>query len=288
MKTTIPHQAIFCGPDSLFILDGDQNLIEINGESSPLIKEILVGLNQEQSLESIFENHQEQFENDSASFRDLIDWMLDKQLIQQAIELQKIKIHLLIDSHPSTQSESIMSTLNDLNRNQMEYILEESLEKSDLILYIGSLFTHRKSIKELAKRSYEAKVPLFYSEIDSTSFTLGPIIYAELLSPCLNCYADRKQVQLKNPKAFSILQSTQKQEFIFTPLLKNKLYFPAFLNFINLEIQKFFQSNLSYSPLLGQSYFIDGISIEMQKLKILKVPYCPICSKKNQSMTFNI
>lgn len=288
MKTTIPHQAIFCGPDSLFILDGDQNLIEINGESSPLIKEILVGLNQEQSLESIFENHQEQFENDSASFHELIDWMLDKQLIQQVTKLKKIKIHILIDSHPSTQSESIISNLNDLNRNQMEYILEGSLEKSDLILYIGSLFTHRKSIRELAKLSYEAKIPLFYSEIDSTSFTLGPIISAELLSPCLNCYADRKLVQLKNPKAFSILQSTQKQEFIFTPLLKNKLYYPAFLNFINHEIQKFFQSNLSYSPLLGQSYFINGISFEMQKLKILKVPHCPICSKKNQSMTFNI
>ena len=288
MKTTIPHQAIFCGPDSLFILDGDQNLIEINGESSPLIKEILAGISQKQSLENIFKTHQEEFENDHDSFQELIAWMLDKQLIQQEIDPQKIKIHLLIDSNPSTQSASIIKALNDLNRNQMEYIQEDSLNKSDLILYIGSLFTQRKNIKELAKLNYEAKIPLLYSEIDSSSFTLGPIISPELLSPCLNCFADRKQVQLKNPKAFSILQRTQNQESIFTPLLKDKLYFPAFLNFINHEIQNFFLSHLSYSPLLGQSYFINGHTLEIQKIKILKVPHCSICSKKNQSVTFNV
>ncbi|MHA8053287.1 TOMM precursor leader peptide-binding protein [Aquirufa sp. Wall-65K1] len=287
MKTTIPHQAIFCGPDSLFILDGDQNLIEINGESSSLIKEILKEISQEHSLKSIFEIHQDQFENDNASFQELIDWMLDKQLIQQSAQIQKIKIHVLIDSFPTNQSAYLIDSLNQVNENQIEYIQEDSLKNADLILFVGSLLNQRKKIQQLAQLSYETKIPLLYSEIDRSSFTIGPIISSDLLSPCLNCFADRKQVMLKNPKAFSSLQKAQNHEYIFKPSLKHKLYYAAFVNFLGREIQKFFYSNLSNSPLLGQSYYVNGQSLEIQKSKILKVPHCTICCKKNQSMTFN-
>ncbi|MHA8060248.1 hypothetical protein EWU23_11210 [Cytophagaceae bacterium 50C-KIRBA] len=289
MKTTIPHQAIFCGPDTLFIVNGDQNLIEIHGESTPLIKEILKGIQQEEPLERIYENHKRDFGHDIETFQELISWMKEKQVIQQPRSPQTIKIHLLIGATYSNQStSSIINSLNQLSLNSFEYLLEDNLKASDLILYMGSLFTHRSSIKELAQLSYEAKIPLLYTEIDSSSFTLGPIISPELLSPCLNCYADRKQVQLKNPKAFSILQKKQNQEYIYTPLVENKKYFPALINFINEEIHQFFLSGLTYSPLLSQSYVVNGSPIEIQKYNILKVPHCPICSQKNQSMTFNV
>lgn len=288
MKTTIPNQAIFCGPDSLYIVNGDQNLIEIHGESTPLIKEILKGINQEESLESIYENNKEEFEQDHAIFQELIAWMSDKQVIQATKSPQQIKVHVLIDTTYSDQSSYIIHLLNQASQNSLEYVLEDNIKDSNLILLLGSLFTHRSRTKELAQLSYETKIPLLYTEIDHSSFTIGPIVSPELLSPCLNCYANRKQVQLKNPKAFSVLQKKQNQEYVYTPQVKNKKYFPALINFINVEIHHFFLSGLTHSPLIGQCYVIHGNPIESQKIKILKVPQCPICSQKNQSMTFNI
>lgn len=288
MKTTIPHQAIFCGPDTLYIVNGDQNLIEIHGESTPMIKEILKGIHQKISLESIYESHKAEFGHDNETFQELISWMKEKQVILQSKNTHTIKIHVLIDAKFSDQSTSLISSLNEISQKSVEYTLEDNIKAADLILFWGSLFTHRNRIKDLAQLSYEAKIPLLYVDIDSSSFTLGPIFSPELLSPCLNCYADRKQVQLKNPKAFSILQKKQNHEYIYTPLVKNKKYFTALVNFIHEELHQFILSGFTYSPLIGQSFVMTGSPIEVQKFNILKVPHCPICSQRNQSMTFNI
>ncbi|CAM3842235.1 hypothetical protein [Aquirufa aurantiipilula] len=288
MKTTIPHQAIFCGPDTLFIVNGDQNLIEIQGESTPLIKQILQGIQQEDSISHIYEKHKEDFGDDFEVFQELFDWLKEKQVIQQTQSPQKVKIHVLVDAKQSDQSSSLIHLLNQVSKPSFEYILEDNLIDSDVILFVGSLFTHHKNIKELAQLSYEAKIPLLYTEIDSSTFTIGPIISSKLLSPCLNCYANRKRVQLKNPKAFSVFQKKHNQEYVYTPLIQEKRYFLALSNFIHEELQQFFNSGLTFSPLIGQSFVVQGSPIEVQRYKILKVPQCPICSHKNQSMTFNV
>lgn len=288
MKTTIPHQAIFCGPDTLFIVNGDQNLIEIQGESTPLIKQILQGIQQEDSISHIYEKHKEDFGDDFEVFQELFDWLKEKQVIQQTQSPQKVKIHVLVDAKQSDQSSSLIHLLNQVSKPSFEYILEDNLIDSDVILFVGSLFTHHKNIKELAQLSYEAKIPLLYTEIDSSTFTIGPIISSKLLSPCLNCYANRKLVQLKNPKAFSVFQKKHNQEYVYTPLIQEKRYFLALSNFIHEELLQFFNSGLTFSPLIGQSFVVQGSPIEVQRYKILKVPQCPICSHKNQSMTFNV
>ncbi|RXK49830.1 TOMM precursor leader peptide-binding protein [Aquirufa rosea] len=287
MKTTITHQAIFCGSNTLYIVDGDQNLIEIQGESTPLIKDILQGIKENLTPKTIFEQHKELFEHDQEVFHELWNWMLEKQIIQKENAGRSIKIHLTIDLSSSDQIQPIIDSLNEISLGTFCYVYEEKIDESDIILYIGSLFPHRERVDRLAQQSYHLNIPLLYAEIDRNTFTIGPMIYSEVNSPCLNCFASRKQVQLKNPQAFKRLATNQDRESIYSPVLKSKIYYPAFVNFLHQEMMSFFISDRTYSTLIGQSVLVNPRNWEIQKLKILKVPHCNICSHQNQSILFN-
>jgi hypothetical protein len=284
---------IYKNDHCLFVANGDHNLIEISGDSVLLAEYVIEGFKTEVSPDVVFDKLKNAFDNDRSYFDEICEWLVNNRIIEQVNDQLNEKIsvptYIVNISNRSNPLKAHKELSESSNLFQYNFIEEPNCDKAELILIFAPLFENLNEVLHINQFAYEKKIPLCHIGVDSSSvFTLGPLVYSELRTPCLNCYTKRKLTNLKKPsKTLSFIQHSNK-EIIYQSDLSKSNYAKIALMHLRIELDKFFRSRRRFSSLLGKSLVFDNNDYSIVKATLLKVPDCPICNSSQNYSPFNI
>lgn len=290
----LSNNTIYGNDKSLFVSNGDHNLIEISGDSIALVTEVVKGFKEEKNIDLLFEELKNNFENDRSYFDEVCTWLINNRIIKRIDDdvhkEKKLEIKTFVNRNINQLKNDFFKLVSTPNeRSPLNFIFEEELIKADLIILIAPLFENLEEILRINKYSFENKIPLCHIGIESSrTITLGPLVYSELRTPCINCYVKRKLTNLKNPqKIVSFIEHVNK-DLINKSYETNNPWLKIAAIQLREELEIFFNSGKKISTLLGKSVVFDYNEYSVTKSMLLRTPACEVCNNIDRYSPFNI
>lgn len=287
----LANNTIYGNEKTLFISNGDHNLIEIAGDSVLQVEQVIKGFSNQTSPDVLFNEIKDTFNNDREYFDEIFQWLISNRILEEVDDQTKdsIQIATYLLNNTSLDSDSIFNLLSETVASyKCVFKREENYMNAELILIFAPLFENLSEVLKINQFSYSNKIPVCYVGLDSSRvFTVGPLVYSELRTPCLNCYIKRKLVNLKMPqKTISFIKHPNKQ--LISKSSYSSIVFSKIATYhLKIELEKFYRSNKKISTLLGNSLIFDNETYNITKAKILKTSGCDICNQTQNTSPFN-
>jgi bacteriocin biosynthesis cyclodehydratase domain-containing protein len=279
---------IYSNNASLFLTDGDHNLIEIRGEQVTIIEQVLAGIVRQDSLDCVYSEISHLIDNDKDFFNEIVDWLVENNIVNRERNAQKKEIQVSFENLESTTAQSdFIKILNKESTNLYFKICDDKLAVN-LIIYFTPIFEDYSLLIRVNDIAYQNSINILHVGIDRASFTLGPLVVPKQKTPCLRCYAKRKLTNLKNPESTLAFSKFVNKNKVHKNLVENNKHFRTVATYIASELSKFYDSGETYSSLIGKSIFFDNAIFEVTKSKILRLSTCTICQNNNHQTAFNL
>lgn len=288
----LSNNTIFGNEKVLFISNGDHNLIEIVGDDVLQVEQVIKGFRHQTSPDTLYNQIKHFLNNDKEYFDDICQWLINNKIIEEVESLSDklLEVPTYVLGTPHDNSETVFHILKEpIESHQYHFTKEADFEKAQLILIISPIFENSSEVLRLNEFAYIKKIPICYVGFDSSPiFSIGPLVYSELNTPCLNCYIKRKLTNLQKPqKTISFVKHPNKQLIAQSNHLKN-IYSKIALYHLRAELEKFFRSKRRISAMLGNSLIFDNNTYNFTKAKVLKVTTCSICNSVQTTSPFNV
>jgi hypothetical protein len=178
---------IYSNNGTLFITDGDHNLIEVSGEQVPVIVQILECLLRKEKLDDTFSQVSHLVDNDQDFFNEIIDWLVENKILLRPINQPKKIINIFFKNIKSATARK--EFVNILNEECLtaSYKICEDIQEANLVLYFAPIFEDYSSFVLLNEFAYKNNINILHIGIDRASFTLGPLVVPKQKTPCLRC-----------------------------------------------------------------------------------------------------
>lgn len=283
----LSNATIYSSSTNLYITSGDHSLIEVVGDDVALVEKILAGLAAMESLDSIYERIQVELDDDRDYFDEIIAWLQEQGIVIAEPESapQAVATFLHAPYLKTGPSDELLVRLSGLGPREYKPVSDH--QEAELILMLSPLFEYQEEVMNLSRYAYQQRIPICHIGIDTSTFTLGPLMDAAVGTPCLNCYLRRKLANLKNPqKTLTFIQHPNKARLVQADP-QSTPYFGVALTHLAVELNKFFSSTKQSSPLLGKSIVFDHFDYSITKSKILRVPGCEVCNPTSAYSALN-
>ncbi|NEZ54342.1 hypothetical protein DXZ20_01230 [Leptolyngbyaceae cyanobacterium CCMR0081] len=286
----LTNTSVFSNEDTLFFSKGDHQLMQAKGEQSQIVGDILQYLKDEPNPDRVFEQVKHKLDDDKELFVQIIDWLIANEIVTpvQATPFTKATIGIF----STLENNHILFNALSQRLQKFEWVnienFDTDLEKATLTLVVAPIFKDYNRFLQLNKKAYKDGFTLFHLSMDNSSFTLGPISEPRFKSPCLQCYAKRKIVNFENPtKYLSFIESFNKNSLHLFDITKTP-YFEAALNYLEIELNKYFITEGTYSSLIGRSITFDNFDFQVSRARVLKIPHCDVCNPYYHKTPVNI
>lgn len=290
-EVKLHNTSIYGSATSIYVTNGDHNLVEIAGEDLSLVETVLQAIEQGQPLETIFAANEARFNHDRAYFDQVIDWLLTSKVLERVRpaaeqpQARQIATHVYCPSLSPAQHQTLVA--DGLAHQHFTFALVP-LAAAELIVVFAPLFESQDEILQLNAYAYAQGIPLCHVAVDAGTFTIGPLVDPALKTPCLCCYNQRKLANLRNArKTLSFIRHPTKTRIRHTDISQNP-YLPVALTHLKVELVNYFLGNTMRSPILGKSLVFDHLDYSISASKVLCVPGCAVCNPDAYYRVFNL
>lgn len=274
--------SVYQAENTIYIANGDHNLLEISGQSVSIVSAALTALETPLTQEMLYEKIKSELDGDHHILTQVLEWLLTNKIIERISNGEaSVKKTILTYIHSSHLTEDQKEEVTvRLSGDRYAYAKTEK-SQAELILVVSPIFDQFDQIIKINEFAYEENIPLCHVGIDSDTFTIGPISYAKLNTPCLKCYSQRKISNLKNPKkTIEFVRYANKKQLNSVRITENPYFHNVLLTHLKVELEKFFLTRGLFSAIVGKSLMFDHFNYEITKSKIIKVPGCTVCNSE--------
>jgi hypothetical protein len=282
MHYRLRNVSTYQAENKIYVADGDHNLIEISGDSVESVTAVLNVLETTSDPDDIYQKVKSTLSADREMFDQILHWLHTNHIIERINNgeaLSKKTIPTFIHTTHLTEAER-QKVFQTLTSTKFEFI-EAEKEAAKFILVVAPIFDQYSSLASINEFAYEANIPICHIGIDSETFTLGPLSYPHMHTPCLKCYSQRKISNLKNPKrTIEFIRYADKKKISGVRIGESPYFFTVLLTYLKMELEKFFYFNGMYCEIVGKSLMFDHFNYEITKSRVLKIPGCPVCNSE--------
>lgn len=280
MHYRLRNVSTYQAENKIYVADGDHNLIEISGDSVDSVTAVLNVMETSEDPEDIYQKVKSTLSADREMFDQILHWLLTNHIIERTHDgeasVKKIIPTFIHTSH-LTQEER-KRVFQTISTAKFEFV-EAEKEDAKFILIVAPVFDQYASLAAINEFAYEENIPICHIGLDSETFTLGPLSYPHMHTPCLKCYSQRKISNLKNPKrTIEFIRYADKKKISGVRIGENPFFFTVLLTYLKMELEKFFYFNGMYCEIVGKSLMFDHFNYEITKSRVLKIPGCPVCN----------
>lgn len=282
MQYRLRNVSTYQAENKIYLADGDHNLLEISGDSVDSVALVLNALETSSDPDDIFQKVKSHLANDREMFDQILHWLLTNRVIErtsngEAFSQKTIPVFIHTTHLTEDEKEKVLETLSGA---KFEYVPADK-EHAKFILVVAPIFDQYNSLASINEFAYEENIPVCHIGIDSETFTLGPLSYPHMHTPCLKCYSQRKISNLKNPKrTIEFIRYADKKKISGLRIGENPYFFTVLLTYLKMELEKFFYFNGMYCEIVGKSLMFDHFNYEITKSRVLKIPGCPVCNSE--------
>lgn len=280
-ELTVSGTTIYRAEERLFVTQNDHNLVEITGGDVPLLDCILRGVQAGQSVETIAGELLLDFQVGDDYTGQLVDWLVESGVLQRgaglAAEFVERVTYLFAPSLSLSDKEQVCRYLSD---DRLTISLTDSIESADLVLFMSPILEHLTVFEDVNRKAYEAGLVSCHFSADVQTFTVGPLSVPAMQTPCLHCYMQRKLINRQNLSQTLQFIRHSGSEIISHSSPANSPVFQTGLAYLRHELTRALSSNPVQSVLIGCSALYDTRQHTVQQSRILKMPFCPVCSQR--------
>lgn len=275
---------------SIYVTNGDHSLVEIAGDDLSQVETVLQAVEDGQSLDAIFAEHEVAFNGNRAYFDQVVDWLVASKVLQRvrpADELPPTKEVPTYFYCPSLAPAQQAQVAEQLAYQGFTFPLV-ALEDAQLLIVFAPLFESQTEVLRLNQYAYDRGIPLCHIAIEDNTFTIGPLVDSRQQTPCLCCYNQRKLANLRSArKTLSFIRHPNKTRIRHKDISASP-YFEVALTHLRIELVNFYKANLKLSPILSRSIVFDALDYSITKSKVLRVPGCSVCNPTAFYRVFNV
>jgi len=300
MKLT--NISIFSNSDALYLTKADDHLIKLTGNNKNIIESVIESFTKTENLDEAYSYSKDALDNNRDFFLQIVNWLKENLILvedeQRSPDIKQIKIALYgYFNHITDTSENFINKLNNelyeyslssfhaVGKN--EFSIENFLNGSDIILLFSPFYNDSKITDLINRESYKRNIPIFHIGVDSTTFTIGPIIVPSLLVPCFKCYEKRRFANLPDPDGYwDFITISNKKNIHSVKITENKI-FPILIEFVKKELSKFLSEDPVFSALLNRTIKFDSVNYQIAKSKIIRTNDCDVCNRQTVYAPFD-
>lgn len=273
MNIHIDNMDIWQSPDALYCKHSDGQLVKIQSNGNEKILRVISHIRTHGKLDDFHDD-----DISRSDMNEIVRFLLDNGILLKDKDSadQKLKIGFF-------GNEEIVTALAErqkLKGYQMDFKpvrTRDDLKGCQFILVSSPVFDQYRQLEDIAIESYRQQLPLLYSELSPTTFTVGPLVIPLLGTASLACYMKRKTVNLRNLGLYSeFIQCSDRQKCCQANVAKYP-YFEASLCLLERELQCYWDHKGHCSThLIGKSTVIDFSRYTTESSRILKDPLSPL------------